>query len=337
MPQKKIKIALMTKLESGSIVGSSEVNAARLFLQQKGALDKIEIIPFDDGWDPNKVISVYEEIRKEGIEFIITSHVSSCAVKLKDIVNEDKVFMFVTGAVTELISDKDDFIIRNVPDVISEQKQIAEFINKGNYKSVLVIKDIDNAAYTESAFVTLQKNVKGIKLEEVNVSIKGLKIVELEEIIKTKKYDLAYILVGGYNISAGTLAQLARKYEPDCTILFTPWMKTPGIVGASGNALEKAFMPSIYPSKGLNKNVDTYISSYQSTYGYFPTFISLNVYSALSIMYDGFLNKKTSAEELKDFIVGKTFDAEFGKVVFTKTGDVELPLYFISDIAAEFE
>ena len=33
---KTVKVALMTKLESGSLIGSSEVDSARMFLNEKG-------------------------------------------------------------------------------------------------------------------------------------------------------------------------------------------------------------------------------------------------------------------------------------------------------------
>jgi len=141
--EKKVKIAIMTKLESGSIVGVSEVNAARMFIEEKG-IKNIELIPFDDTWEPDKTVKAYEAVKKSGIKIIITSHTSSCAMAISDMVNRDKILMFVTGAATDKLSDSDDYIIRNIQDVRQEQKIIADYIKSRNISSLLIIKDKEN-------------------------------------------------------------------------------------------------------------------------------------------------------------------------------------------------
>lgn len=125
----KVNVAIMTKLEAGSIIGTSEINAAKLFLINNPD-SRISFIPYDDGWNPEIVEKIYDDIRKDNIDIILTSHTSSCAVKLIDKVNSDKVFMLVTGATTDELSGKNDYIFRSVQSVESEQRSIAEYINR---------------------------------------------------------------------------------------------------------------------------------------------------------------------------------------------------------------
>lgn len=61
--KEKTTVAIMTKLEAGSIVGSSEINAAKLFLEDH-KIDNIEIFPIDDSWNPEKAVAAYKEIKK---------------------------------------------------------------------------------------------------------------------------------------------------------------------------------------------------------------------------------------------------------------------------------
>jgi len=123
--RKKVPVAIMTKLESGSIVGSSEINASKLFLEDNNIND-IEIVPLDDGWNPAKAVTAYKELNRRGIRLLITSHTSICAIALEKLINRDHVLSFVTGATTDTLTDKNDYIIRNIQDVESEQKSISD-------------------------------------------------------------------------------------------------------------------------------------------------------------------------------------------------------------------
>ena len=129
---KKIKVAIMTKLEKASIVGTSEVNVAKVFVEDNN-IEDIELLPFDDGWDEDKTIAAYNELKQQGIDFIITSHVSKCALAISERTNKDKKLTFVTGAATNELSGKDDLIIRVIQDVEQEQKSIAEYISNYSY------------------------------------------------------------------------------------------------------------------------------------------------------------------------------------------------------------
>lgn len=331
-----IKIAIMTKLVSASTVGSSEINATRIFIEDNNIND-IEIMPYDDQWNPDHAKKQYDIIRNQQIQFMITSHISACLVAIEADINRDRILTFATGATTDKVSGKNDFIFRNVVDVEKEQKSIAEYMN-GNFNKLLIIRDSDNNAYTEPAMNHFKKNFKSEIVRIIDVSMDKLDLEALRKEIISLKFESVYLLIGGYKVHSGTIAQLCRQIKSDCPIMYTPWMKSPILLETAGSSLAGSILPSHYPPRGQYKPVDDYIDEYVKKYGDAPTFISLNVYSALDILNQIHKAGITKAEEAKDYILKtKTFNTRFGKITFNEYGDVDAPLYFITDIRKEFK
>ncbi len=334
--QKKITIAIMTKLQHGSIVGSSEVNAARLFLEDR-RLDDIEIYPIDDGWEVEKARQAYHTIRQKGIDILITSHVSTCAVAISDSINKDPVLAFVTGSTTDLLSNRDDNIFRNTQDVQHEQRSIAEYVKGTPYRQLLIIRDTANYAYTEPALKYFLQYLSRSDIPYRDIDINQLDLPALEKWYREIDFELVYLLIGGYKSNAGAIAQLIHQTRPACRFLFTPWMKTPAILETAGDAIESCIMPSHYPPHGSNPNVDQYVARFKSRFGAPPTFISLNVYNALEILYTAIAAGHRQPAAIKRYLMDtRRFETTFGTVEFNEFGDVEAPLYFITDIAGEF-
>lgn len=331
-----ITIAIMTKLEAGSIVGSSEINAIKLFLEEH-PIHQIEIYPVDDGWNPEKAKLAFEEIRGKNISFLITSHISTCAIAIMDSINQQKVFTFVTGAATPRLSSLDDYIFRNIIDSRKEQKFIAEYMNNDHYNNLLIIRDTDNDAYTEPALQYFKEHFKQNISMEIPVSIDNLNIEDLNQKLKGVQFNAVYLLIGGYKSEAGTIAQLTRKISPEAPIMFTPWIKTPALLETAGEAIKNSVIPSHYPPRGGNPKVDSYIDRYKIKYGSAPTFISLNVYTAIGIFCDAIQAGCRTPDEVKQYVVNKqTFITEFGNIRFDKNGDMDAPLYFTTNVAQEF-
>ncbi len=330
-----VKIAIMTKLVSASTVGSSEINASKIFLEDNKN-NNIQIIPFDDKWDPKYTLLQYEQIKKQNINIMITSHTSSCLLAISDQVNRDKILNFVAGATTDKVTGKDDYIFRNVIDVEKEQQKIAEYMNS-RYSNVLIIRDSDNNAYTEPALNYFKKYSTIKNINQIDISMDKLDLETLKKDIKKNKFDSLYLLIGGYKVHAGAISQLARQINPSCSIMYTPWMKSPLLNETAGSSLEGSILPSHYPAHGANSQVDEYIKRYIEKYGDAPTFISLNVYTALEILNMAINDGAINPDQIKKYILNKkVFNTRFGKISFDQYGDVDMPLYFITDIKKEF-
>lgn len=218
-----------------------------------------------------------------------------------------------------------------------EQKSIAEYMNKNSFKKLLIIRDTDNYAYTDPALKYFMNSFSDKNVTVLNISIKDLNIAALEQKIKKINFSSLYLLVGSYKSEAGLIAQLARKYKPDVPVIYTPWMKTPTLLQTAGVSLKGSIIPSHYPPHKTNQNVDRYMERFKEKFSYPPTFISLNVYSALQIISQAVNEGNKTPDKIRAYILEKkSFETDFGTITFNSYGDVDAQLYFITDIAGEF-
>lgn len=350
-----LKVALLTKLEAGSVVGASEVNAATLFLEDRaarrsgaggGARDggaagrparDMEIVPFDDGWDPDKAVAAYGKARAEGFSFFVTSHTSTCAVRLAEPMRRDGVLAMVTGSTTTLLSGKDDLILRDVPDLRFEQEAIARYVAGLPGRDVLVILDLDNEAYTLPALEAFKAALgSGKRVSEERIRMSALDIERIRSVISSTPYDTLYVLVGAYQATAGSFAQLSMAAKPAARVVFTPWLNSPALAATAGPALAVSTLPSHYPPKGSSPEVDAYIARFKARFGYAPTLISLNVYKALEVLAAAWDSGAATPEACKLWIVGKgRVPTSLGEALFDAAGDSSSPFYMIENPVAE--
>lgn len=335
--QKTVKVAVFTKLEAGSIIGSSEIDAIRMYLD-KYDIKNIEIFPFNDGWNPELIAGVYKEARAKGINIFFTSHTSTCAMELKKLTDQemDDVIVFITGSTTDLLSNLDDNNIRVTQDVIKEQKSLAEEISKYSYKNLLILRESDNFRYTEPALKYFAENYKN-KFEVVDFSASKIDMDKLYQDVSKVKYDAAYVLVGGNQALGGSIAQLAWKLNQDAKIYLTPWNNAPTFVETAGNAVGSCVLGSHYPSKKDYPQLDKYLEDFKKRYGYAPTYNSLHLYKAITVLEEALSDGNYTPKEIKKYIIDKkTFGTELGDLNFSETGDVDMPLYFIDNIKESF-
>ena len=336
-PQKSVKVALPTKLEAGSLIGSSEVDCAKLYLKEKG-VKNIEVVPFDDGWTPEKTEIAYKEARAQGINIFITSHTSTCALKLKELTDleKDKVLVFITGSTTNKLSGLDDNNFRVVQDVQKEQTSIGKEIDSKGYKHLLIIRDLDNNKYTEPA-LEFFKSVYTGKMTLIDISIKDLNISKLKEQIKGIDYDGVYTLIGGNQTASGSIGQLAYTLNPQIKIYFTPWNNASTILETAGPSIKVSVMANHYPVKDEKLSAKAYFNMFKKAYNYSPTYNSLHVYRALTVLDEALKNNSVNPMDIKQFLLKqKKFETDFGTITFDEMGDVDMPLYFIENIPEAF-
>ncbi|WP_304225255.1 ABC transporter substrate-binding protein [Gracilinema caldarium] len=336
-----IKVGLMTKLDAGSIIGTSEIAAVKEF-ERLHPYSQIQVIPFDDGWDPVRTKQAYAEIQGSDIRYIITSHTSTCANEIANDINKDKRLTIITGATTTRLSGKDDYILRVIPDVIREQNVIAQKIAGLYPQKLLIIRDLSNSGYTvpaQEAFLAELNNIApNIKVSSVDIDANKLEIHSLDHILSSFNFNVLYLLIGGYKNIAGNIAQYAHQFQNGATIVFTPWMNNKELVNTAGPAIGHSILPSLFPSRKADKTIDDYMTSIEINFHLSPTIISLKVYQALEILDMAFNAGATTPEKTKQWVLAqKTIATRVGNITFDAFGDTSESYHFINDIAGEFK
>jgi ABC-type branched-subunit amino acid transport system substrate-binding protein len=336
---RSIPVALMTKLASGSLVGVSEVGAAKIYKQDHPDSPMV-VETFDDGWNPEKTKEAFKTVNSRGYQFLITSHTSSCAVAIADDIDRAGILTIITGATTNALTGKDDWIIRIVPDVEEEQKAVAHIVTTLPVHSILVLRDRDNGTYTGPAYATFSRSLgslTGYTLRDFDISTVNPDLPGLTKILTQENYDLLYLLIGGYQSVAGNFAQLSFHIHPQSIILFSPWMHNPDLLSTAGPALAQGIIPSHFPPRSTSPAIDAYIKRVEGAFKVSPTYISLQVYQALELLDRAFKAGKRTPQEVKTWILGQgRFTLAFNSFEIDRFGDAHSQFYPIYHIEEEF-
>jgi len=338
--QPSIKVALLTKLDAGSIIGTSEIAAVKEF-ERTHPNSRIEVIPFDDGWDPERTKQAYQEVQNTNIQFLITSHTSTCAIEIANDINHDKRLTIITGATTTLLSDKDDYILRIIPDVNHEQAMIAQKISSLQPKTLLIIRDLSNSGYTipaQEAFLSeLNRESKQIIVSTFDINANQFDIQSLNSAIQAEPFDVLYLLIGGYKNVAGNIAQYFHQFQPRGTIVFTPWMNNIELVNTAGQSIKQAIIPSLFPSRKEAPHIESYMSDIERYFHVSPTIISLKVYQAMELYDQAFTAQAVTPDQVKKWLLSqKNLSTRLGHISFNIYGETTEDYYFITDISGEF-
>ena len=333
-----LKVALMTKLDPGSLVGKSEVDVITHFVDEYNVTE-IVFVPFDDGWDPDRIPEVYEEIRAQGIDVIITSHTSTCAVELKKFTDAemDDVLVFVTASTTDELTAQKDNNIRVIQDVKIEQTSIADRILADGFENLVIVRDTDNHKYTEPALKYFKESY-GDTVVVIDISASDANMVAVEEELKRIEFDAIYTLIGTNEDISGAIAQVAWKLNPDVKVFFTPWSNIPNILSTAGPAIDQCIIASHLPSKTESKIANKFFNSFQEQFDYVPPSTTLHISKAIEIIYKAVNEGNSTQMEIRNWILDKRiFDTHLGEVYLDEYGDTSLGLYFFEDIIKEYE
>ncbi|MDD3145862.1 MAG: ABC transporter substrate-binding protein [Candidatus Riflebacteria bacterium] len=337
-----INVAIVTKLESGTVVGSSEINTALFFLENHPDC-LINIVKLNDNWDATTSREVVSRSINNGIQFFILSTPSSAAVASLDLFtgrNDSQALNINTSATTNAMSGLDDNSFRIVPDVSIEQQNIASYIQTLPGQNILVIQDSGNQSYTDPAFETFSQEMQKFPdkvIKTVKTKVADFDLTVLEPAF-SEKYDILYILAGSYQQVIGNIAQFSLQHKPNAPIIVTPWARTPSVLQTAGPAAEKIILPSQFPSRFEDEKIRNFLERFKKRFNYEPYSMSLGVYQALEILRKAFQSGHKTPETVKKFLEEtKTFETSLGKVDFDKFGDQVAPLYFITSFRREFE
>ena len=335
-----VKVAVIAKLESGSIMGMSTWDQVKFYNERHPiTARKIEFHPYGDDGTREGLTSVYEALRKDGIEIIITAHKSDSAMWLKELVDQDdaKILVLAAGSTTDQLEGKDDEIIRFVQSARYEQEAASQYIKDRGYEKPVIIRDIENYSYANSAMEAFA-DYFARDFHWFDVKLSGIDFAVLEKQLSSIDYDIAYLLISDYNISAGAVAQMVLKVNPDAKVLYNAWMKTQALLDTAGNSLNQSAMLSHYPANYENPVIEDYLEAYQNTFSYVPNTIGITVYRIVDALSIAIGNGHKNPESIKAFMLDQgTIETELLPVVIDQYGDTQGPFYYLENLLEAFK
>ena len=328
----KIQIALVTKFDKASTVGESEILFAKFYLEQNPK-SKIKIKFYDDGWDPGKAQTAFNDILKDNIKFIISSDTSTAILAYYDKLVKEDIFCISCGATSTMLTNKDDNLFRIIPDLNYEQKQIANYINSLDGRNLLLIVDTKNKNYTYPSLEYIKQYITNKKIQTLFIDGELFNIETVKKSLSGKKYDICYFIVGSGMVKIGVIAQILYNTNKHCQFIFTPWVISVGIAMTLGSAIDNCTFSSFYQSPDDNKDFDQLINVFKSKFGFSPTITSYKIYEAMQILDRAFSNHCTDPESVKRYFKENPYQKTvLEEIIFNEYGDCISDIYFIKDI-----
>lgn len=333
-----IAVGLVTWMASGAIVGSSEMNAGDLFLEEHPGT-RIHLLPVDDGWKPERTVSAIEGAMARGVRFFVSTHPSNCAVASLHLFADDRALIINAASTSPALTGKDDFLLRVVPDAEQEQRAIARYVNTLPGTRLLVIQDAGNLTYTDPAF-----DIFSAALDADRWRIVHHKLIVSEfrpddnRAHMAEPFDALYILAGSYQTAIGNIAQLFHYLHPQAPILLTPWARSPAILDTVGDAIDHLVLASQHPSRHADPLIDDYFRRFRVRFGYEPHAMTIDARKALELLDQAFQQGDDTPAVVKRYLLSvPTHQTSLGPIAFDQDGDVTGEFYFLRDLKQELQ
>lgn len=338
-PAEPIPVGVVAWLASGAVVGSSELNAADLFLEEQPR-SRIRVLPLDDEWKPERSVPVIRDAMAKGVRFFISTHPSRCAVACLDLFADPGALLINVASTSPVLTGKDDSLLRIIPDAAQEQRAIARYVHQLPGSRILVLQDAANLAYTEPAFQAFAAELGA--LGHWRITQRALPISEFKpdgyRPFMAEPYDVLYILAGSFQAAIGNVAQLSYYLHPEAFILLTPWVRSPAILETAGEAVARIILPSPYPFRREAPALDDYFRRFRARFGYEAHAMTIGVRQALELLDQAFAKGYDTPAAVKHYLLSvPTHQTSLGSIAFDHSGDVTGTYYFMVDPTRELQ
>ncbi|SIT65941.1 branched-chain amino acid transport system substrate-binding protein [Ectothiorhodosinus mongolicus] len=333
----------------------TEMDALRLF-KKENPRSRIAAVPgyYDFNIDSGR--AAIEDMITAGARFIVTTQPSSTMVGSIDRFTDGEVLLINTSSTSLLMSDKDDYILRIMPDLAIEQNFIASVIRDMPGRRLLVVQDAGNAAYTDPAYEQFRLALHAPSPDQAasteqtpspnqaqnSWDITHVRMVyhdfdptEYRDII-AQGYDALYLLGGDFQTATGTIMHYFHSNNPDARIILTPWSRSAEILKLSGDALAQTILVSHFPSRRDNPAIDSYLTRFEREFDYTPQFMAIKIRQALELVDAAFRQGHTTPAAVKSFLLQQTpHQTSLGSIHFNRYGDVQHGFYLLKDLERE--
>jgi len=286
----------------------------------------IELVIDDSQTQPTAAVNAMNRlVNVENISFVLTTLTSVCNA-LIPIAEKNQIILFANATLPGL-TDKGDFIFRNVTNLASDIPAMVRFlVNAKNKPRVGVIwRNDEFGLWGSSHFKELYEGFDGFVVSVAyNPQINDFRthILRLAE----SKPDFIYLL--GYSES-GRIIKQAKELGQDWKFVGITTLGDPEVKKIAGEALDGAVFtePAFSPDADI-ANLKKYQKKYQARFGEKSEIWAATFYDAVKLVALAIKNAESVEPEAVKNELQKIsgFDGVTGITTFLTNGDVEKPV-----------
>jgi len=284
----EVRIGFLADLMSELGVGGR--NGAELAvetLNAKGGV-RYELVVEDDGNDPATARSAVASFVSRDVAFAIGPMTSTMAMAAVPEADRLGLVLISPTATTDALSGKDDFFFRTAADASTGARQLARLLRDRGIRSVVVLMDIANGAYSTSfghAAAAEFLRLGGSAASEFGYwSGRSLDFVSAIHHAELGGAD-AVILVNGPS-DAGVAAQHLRRTLPHVVIAVSPWGANTQFLQVGGPATEGALALQAVDLESAHPRMRDFVARYRARFGEAPDTSAVQAYEAVMLGVD---------------------------------------------------
>lgn len=327
----RVAVGVDRPIVYGAAVDPTDLNTAQHFLEQNRT-SPIRLETMFNHADPGEGRNDLQAVLSKGIRFLINTQTSSHLVPTLDLYDDGQVLAINVSATSTKLSNRDDYVLRIIPDLAQEQRAIASRINQMEGSRLLVMRDTRNHRYTEPA---LEEFLKALQAQRSwQITLRDFRADRFdpreEQGVVNQAHDVLYILGGDFLPTIGNLAQQFHLANPSAPIVLTPWAHSTAVLANAGEARRQILIASPYPDRRSNAAVDSFLSNHQQRFGYLPYAMGLGTRQAIELLDQAFRRGlRTPAAVKRHLLQNQPHQTSLGAIRFTASGDVEGTYHFL--------
>ena len=285
---------LGTAGRNGVLLAVNEIN-------EKGGIKgrHLKLIIKDDQHDTETAKKVDLELIEEGAEVIIGHMTSTISYDVQDIINNKKIVMVSPTASTRMLSGKDDYFFRIMPELSTSTDYWADYLIRIlKITSVSCIYDLSNETYTKNwydNFASSYVRSGGEIIKTVTFSSGGnISYLDLSKSLLTD--ETGGIMIIASAIDTAMISQQVRKLGSSIPLYACGWAYTSDLIRYGGPSVENIIITHSYNKESKEPAFIEFSEKYFNAYGSKPDFASSYSYEAM-LLIAHVLEKKTAVEK----------------------------------------
>ncbi len=280
-----VRIGFLGDLISELGVGGR--NGAELAIETLNARHgtRYELLLEDDRNDPKTAQAAVASFASRGAAFVVGPMTSEMAVAAVPEANRRGMVMISPTATTDELSARDDFFFRVAAAAPAGARQLARLLHDRGARSIVVLMDTANRAYTESfghAAATEFRGLAGGSATEIDYrSGNSLDFAGVIQHVVGVPCD-AVVLVSSPSDSA-IVAQHLRRLAPHVVIALSPWGANVQFLQVGGRATEGAIGLQAVDLESPLPRMRDFVARYRARFGELPATPAVQSYEAVML------------------------------------------------------
>jgi branched-chain amino acid transport system substrate-binding protein len=335
----RVGIGIDLPLIAGSAIDPSDKNTADLFVAEQ-LRTRIRIHEMFTDPAPERAAPDIQAAIDAGVRFFVLTQASSHAVPSLHLFADGRALGIHVASTSLQLSDRNDYLLRIIPDLRQEQQAIADWMATLPGKRLLVLQDLGNLPYTDPAFAIFTERLTAThpwQITHHKLMVSTFDPAEIHPLV-TQEFDALYLLAGAFMPPIGNIAQYFHVHHPHAPIFLTTWARSPGVLEHSGDAIERLRMLSIYPSQHDDLRIANFFQRFRNRFEFAPQAMSISTWQALELFDAAFEAGHVTPAAVKEYLLSiPEHTTSFGPLRFDRYGEIQGVFHPLENLEKELQ